>query len=117
MGIGQLLYDISAIIALYPVNLIPCHVGIDKITDHSLIRHMITLCYFLKKSNRFNIQRHRYLDAFSFKNKLIRRRQKVFNDLEISYWSISVLDAFLHKLSFLSARNRPQISVSFCFDK
>lgn len=91
------------------LNLILCHIGIDKISNHDLIWDMLALGYFLKKVNCFSIKRHCHLDALLFKDKFIRWRQKVFNDPKFHYRSVSVLNFFLHKFSFLSTNQNTNL--------
>ena len=92
------------------------NVGIQQPPNHALILGAVFSGLRLEELDALLAQGDSDLDAFLPKYKVIGRREKIRNYLEIAQRLICVAYFRAHKLPYLSASNRRQIYVSHRYD-
>lgn len=83
-------------------------VGIEKASNHPLIRHLRAICMSFEEIHTLFAEGYRDLDAILLQNQLIWRREEIINDLQPTKRLIGVLLSVLHRVFCLCAKNRCQ---------
>ena len=81
-------------------------IGIEQPTDHSLVLSVMFPRFALEEIDASLAHAMVTLTPSSPKDKVLRAREKVRNDLEISEWFVRVPDFVSHTVACLSANNR-----------
>ena len=81
-------------------------IGIEEPTDHALILRTMLFSFALEELDATLRQGERNFDTLFIQNQVLRFRQKVRNDLQLSQGLVRVLDFRAHKFAFLCANNR-----------
>jgi len=85
-------------------------IGVEQPPDHALVLGVMFPGLALEEVDASFAQRDGNLDAFIPKDEILRPRQEVRNDLEVSERFVGVLDFLAHIFACLSASNRLQKS-------
>ena len=92
-------------------------IRIEQPPDHSLVLRVVPPRLVLEELDTTLTQSNSDLDPFFAKDEVLRRRQEIRNDPEISDGFVGVLDFRAHKFVCLSANSLRQIFESLRLDR